>query len=64
MALIRRSWIVFLSLALQGVAFAQLHEVGDGSFGPVKAAHVSADQVATPMSRWSCSWSQGGMSIG
>ena len=46
MALIRRSWIVFLSLALQGVAFAQLHEVGDGSFGPVKAAHVSAELKA------------------
>jgi hypothetical protein len=30
-------WFLFLSLALQGVAFAQLHEVGDGSFGPVKA---------------------------
>jgi thiol:disulfide interchange protein len=46
MTLIRRSWIVFLSLAFQGVAFAQLHEVGDGSSGPVKAAHVTAELKA------------------
>jgi thiol:disulfide interchange protein len=43
MTFLRRSWLLFLSLALQGVAFAQLHEVGDGSFGPVKAAHVTAE---------------------
>lgn len=42
MTLKRRIWFLFLSLALQGVAFAQLHEVGDGSFGPVKAAYVTA----------------------
>jgi len=40
------SWIVFLSLALQGVAFAQLHGVGDGFSGPVKAAHVTAELKA------------------
>ena len=43
MTLIPRSWLVLLSLALQGVAFAQLHEVGDGSHGPVRAAHVTAE---------------------
>ena len=46
MTRLRRSWLVFLSLALQGVAFAQLHEVGDGSLGPVKAAHVTAELIA------------------
>ena len=40
------SWIVFLSLALQGVAFAQLHGVDDGFSGPVKAAHVTAELKA------------------
>jgi hypothetical protein len=40
-----RSLFLFLSLTLQGVAFAQLHEVGDGSIGPVKAAHSGRVQV-------------------
>ena len=35
-----------LVVALHGVAFAQLHEVGDGSAGPVKAAHVTAELAA------------------
>ena len=46
MTLRRRSWLLFLPLALQGVSFAQLHEVGDGSFGPVNAAHVT-DELKT-----------------
>ena len=46
MTLLRRSWLLFLSLTLQGVAFAQLHEVGDGSSGLVKAAHVAAELKA------------------
>ena len=33
-------------LLVHGVAFAQLHEVGDGSAGPVKAAHVTAELAA------------------
>ena len=38
-----RSWFLFLSLALPGVALAQLHEVGDGSFGPARTTHVTAE---------------------
>jgi thiol:disulfide interchange protein len=43
MTSLRRNLFLFLSLALHGVSFAQLHEVGDGSLGPVKAAHVTAE---------------------
>jgi len=45
MKLFRRSWFLFWWLVLHGVAFAQLHEVGDGSTGPVKAAHVTAELI-------------------
>ena len=49
MIYLRRRWLVFLWLALHGRAFAQLHEVGDGSFGPVKAAHLTAElRAGTP----------------
>src|SRR5271156_2189873 len=47
MSLFRRTWFLFLLLAVHGVAFAQLHEVGDGSDGPVKAAHVTAELAAS-----------------
>ncbi|HWZ12938.1 MAG TPA: thioredoxin family protein [Acidobacteriaceae bacterium] len=50
MTFLRRSGrlaaIFFLWFALHGVALAQLHEVGDGSAGPAKAAHVTAELVA------------------
>lgn len=46
MTLLLRSWFLVLFLALQGVAFAQLREVGDGSFGPMKAEHVTAGLIA------------------
>ena len=46
MTFFRRSWFLLLWSALHGVAFAQLHEVGDGSAGPVKAAHVIAELAA------------------
>jgi DsbC/DsbD-like thiol-disulfide interchange protein/cytochrome c biogenesis protein CcdA len=46
MRFLRRSCFLFLSLALQGAALAQLHEVGDGSAGPVKAAHVTSELKA------------------
>jgi thiol:disulfide interchange protein len=49
MTLLRRSWLLFLSLTLQGVALAQLHELGNGSSGPVQAAHVTAElKVGNP----------------
>ncbi len=47
MTLFRRTWFLFLWLAVHGAAFAQLHEVGDGSDGPVKAAHVTAELAAS-----------------
>jgi len=40
-----RLFLTFL-LALGGTVHAQLREVGDGSSGPVKAAHVTAQLVA------------------
>jgi thiol:disulfide interchange protein len=46
MTFLRRTWFLFLLLTLQGVASAQLHEVGNGFFGPVKAAHVIAELKA------------------
>jgi hypothetical protein len=46
MTLTSKSWIVLLSLTLQGVALAQLHEVSHGSSGPVKAAHLTAELKA------------------
>jgi hypothetical protein len=46
MTLLRRSWLLFLSVTLHAVASAQRHEVGDGSFGPVKAAHVATELKA------------------
>ena len=49
MRFLRQSCFLFLSLTLQGAALAQLHEVGDGSAGPVKAAHVTAElKAGTP----------------
>ena len=47
MTLFSRTWFLFLWLAVHGAAFAQLHEVGDGSDGPVKAAHVTAELAAS-----------------
>ena len=47
MTLFRGTWLLFLWLAVHGAAFAQLHEVGDGSDGPVKAAHVTAELAAS-----------------
>jgi thiol:disulfide interchange protein len=47
MTLFRRTWFLFLWLAVHGAAFAQLHEVGDGSDGQVKAAHVTAELAAS-----------------
>ena len=47
MMLFRRTWFLFLWLAVHGAAFAQLHEVGDGSDGPVKAAYVTAELAAS-----------------
>jgi thiol:disulfide interchange protein DsbD len=47
MMLFRRTWFLFLWLVLHGAAFAQLHEVGDGSDGPVIAAHVRAELAAS-----------------
>jgi hypothetical protein len=47
MTLFRRTWFLFLWLAVHGAAFAQLHEVGDGSDGPVKGAHVTAELAAS-----------------
>jgi thiol:disulfide interchange protein len=47
MTLFRRTWFLFLWLVVHGAAFAQLHEVGDGSDGPVKAAHVTAELAAS-----------------
>jgi thiol:disulfide interchange protein DsbD len=47
MTLFRRTWFLFLWLAVHGAAFAQLHEMGDGSDGPVKAAHVTAELAAS-----------------
>jgi len=41
-----RCCLLFLSLALHGVVFAQLHEMGDGATGPVKATHVTAELKA------------------
>src|SRR5260370_9588178 len=46
MTLFRRIYFVLLWGALQGVAMAQLREAGDGSAGPVKAAHVTAELQA------------------
>jgi len=46
MTFFSRCCLLFLSLAVPGVVFAQLHEVGDGSAGPVKAAYVTAELVA------------------
>jgi DsbC/DsbD-like thiol-disulfide interchange protein len=50
MTLLRRSAVLFVSLlkwlALYGVGLAQLHEIGDGSPGPIKAAHVTAQLLA------------------
>ena len=46
MTLFRRTWFLFLWLVVHGAAFAQLHEVGDGSDGPVKAAHITAELAA------------------
>jgi thiol:disulfide interchange protein len=46
MTFLRQSCFLFLSLSLQGAALAQLHEVGDGSAGLVKAAHVTAELKA------------------
>ncbi|MBW4028626.1 MAG: hypothetical protein HIU93_14720 [Acidobacteria bacterium] len=43
---IEPSWGAFRALTLQGVTFGQLHEVGDGYSGPVKAAHVTAELKA------------------
>ena len=43
MTLLRRIWFLFLWLVVHGAAFAQMHEVEDGSEGPVKAAHVTAE---------------------
>jgi DsbC/DsbD-like thiol-disulfide interchange protein len=36
-----------LWVLLQGVSLAQLREIGDGSAGPVKAEHVTAELVST-----------------
>jgi DsbC/DsbD-like thiol-disulfide interchange protein len=47
MTLFRRTWFLFLWLVVHGAAFAQLREVGDGSDGPVKAAHVTAELAAS-----------------
>src|SRR5271169_963959 len=47
MTLFRRTWLLFLWLLVHGATFAQLHEVGDGSDGPVKAAHVTAELAAS-----------------
>jgi thiol:disulfide interchange protein DsbD len=47
MTLFRRTWFLFFWLAVHGAAFAQLHEVGDGSDGPVKGAHVTAELSAS-----------------
>ena len=46
MTLFRRTWFLPLWLIVHGAAFAQLHEVGDGSDGPVRAAHVTAELAA------------------
>src|SRR5258708_6565267 len=50
MTLLRRSAVLFASLltwlALHSVGLAQLHEIGDGSPGPIKAAHVTAQLLA------------------
>ncbi len=46
MTFLRRIGVIFLSLALQGAAFAQLREVGDGSVGPVTAPYVTAQLIA------------------
>ena len=46
MTLLPRSWLLLLSLTFQAVALAQWHEVGNGSSGPVKAAHVTAELKA------------------
>jgi hypothetical protein len=47
MTLFRRTWFLFLWLAVHRAAFAQLHEVEDGSDGPVKGAHVTAELAAS-----------------
>jgi DsbC/DsbD-like thiol-disulfide interchange protein/cytochrome c biogenesis protein CcdA len=50
MTLLRRSAALVVSLlawfALQSVGLAQLHEIGDGSPGPIKAGHVTAQLLA------------------
>src|SRR5260370_31782600 len=50
MTLLRRSAVLVASiltwLALHSVGLAQLHEIGDGSPGPIKAAHVTAQLLA------------------
>ena len=51
MTRIRRSLLLLLYLALRGAAFAQLHEVGDGSLGPIKAGHVTAELRAASLAK-------------
>ncbi len=42
----RRAWFLLLALLLgPTLVFGQLHEAGDGSPGPVKAAHIVAELV-------------------
>ena len=43
----RRTWFLFLWHVVHGAAFAQLHEVEEGSEGPVKAAHITAELAAS-----------------
>ena len=46
MRYLRRTFLLLLWLAVHVTAFGQLHEVGDGTSGPVKAAHVTAELKA------------------
>ncbi len=46
MSLLRSTSFFLLWLAFQGASIAQLREVGDGSTGPVKTAHVTAELLA------------------
>ena len=46
MSFLRSTSFFLLWIAFQGAGIAQLREVGDGSAGPVKAAHVTAELLA------------------
>src|SRR5260370_25487728 len=47
MPFFRRAWFLLFWLVVLGAAFAPVHEGGEGSGGPVKAAHVTAELAAS-----------------